>query len=183
MSTISKSTDISLRNITDDDLEKITRYEYSVSITEPHSDIVRLRQLYSESNLWNELAGAAAIVENHTSKFIGTCQFYRSAPCIHGLEIGYIIHDRSDRGKGYASQALRLLSDHLFSTRSSIHRLQLMIEVWNTPSWKVAERCGYIRDGLLRSSGFGENPADCFIYSRTKNDFEEEQKSSNGPLS
>jgi hypothetical protein len=28
-------------------------------------------------------------------------QFYRSGPGIHGLEIGYILHDEDDRGKGY----------------------------------------------------------------------------------
>ena len=138
MSVISESTDVSIRKINDGDLDKISAYEFSVSIIEPHSDLVRLRQLFSESNLWSELAGAAAIIENSTNRFVGTCQFYRAAPCIHGLEIGYIIHDRSDRGKGYASQALRLLSDHLFSTRANIHRQQLLIEAWNTASWKVA---------------------------------------------
>ena len=183
MSTISAAKNISIRQIEDGDLENIVAHEYSVSIVEPHSDMSRLRQLFAESSLWSELAGAVAIVENSTKRFVGTCQFFRAAPCIHGLEIGYIIHNKLDRGKGFASQSLRLLSDHLFSTRSNIHRHQLMIEVWNTPSWKVAERGGFISDGLLRSSGFGEDPADCFIYSRTRRDFEEELKSSNGPSS
>ena len=183
MNIISIARDVSIRKIEAGDLEKISAYEYSVSIIESHADLDRLRQLHSESSLWDEQAGAVAIVENSTKRFVGTCQFYRAAPCIHGLEIGYIVHDKSDRGKGFASQSLRLLSNHLFSTRTSIHRHQLMIEVWNTASWKVAERAGFIRDGLLRSSGFGEDPADCFVYSRTKRDFDEELKSSNGPSS
>ena len=65
--------------------------------------------------MWSDLAGAVAIIENASDRFVGTCQFYRSAPCIHGFEIGYIVHDKSDRGKGYAHQSLRLLSDHIFS--------------------------------------------------------------------
>ena len=47
-------------------------------------------------------------------------------------------------------------------------------EVWNTASWRLAERRGFVREGLLRSAGFGAaDPADCFIYSRTRKDWRE----------
>ena len=180
---ISKGTAISLRKIEVSDLDILTNYEYSASITEAHSDLEVLTQLYTDYRLWDVLAGAAAIIENKSSNMLGTLQFFRSAPCIHGLEIGYIIHKREDRGKGYAAQALRLLSDHLFSTSTSISRQQLLIEVWNAPSWKVAEHCGFIREGILRSSGFGDTPADRFIYSRTANDYHGETNSMNRPSS
>jgi len=180
---VSKARNVSLRKIYAGDLKRITEFEYSVSITEPHSNLDRLKQLYTETQLWSELSGAAAIVENSTNKLVGTCQYYRSAPCIHGLEIGYIIHDENDRGKGYASQALQLLSDHLFMKRPSIFRQQLLIEVGNTPSWRVAENCGFVREGILRNSGFGDNPANCFSYSKTKEDYEKEQNSLYGATS
>ena len=57
---------------------------------------------------------------------------------------------------GLRSQALRLFSDHLFSTKPQFYRQQLVIEVWNTASWKVAERSGFLREGVLRSCGFGD---------------------------
>ena len=60
--------------------------------------------------------------------------------------------------------------------RPQCYRLQLIIEVCNTASWRVAERCGYIREGLLRSAGFGHSdPSDCFIYSRTRKDWHEQR--------
>ena len=173
---------ISIRRIKQDDLPQIVPFPFSVSITEQHATLDRLRDLYSDSELWSEVAGAVAISENATRRLVGTCQFYRSAPCIHGFEIGYVVHGKSDRGKGYAAQALRLLSDHLFSSRPNIYRHQLLIEVWNTPSWKVAERSGFVREGMLRSCGFGEgDPGDCFVYSRTQKDYQRELSSSNGP--
>ena len=173
---------ISIRKISPDDFATISQFEYSVSITEPHSDIDRLAELHEETGMWAKDMGAVAIVENATQRMVGTLQHYRSAPCIHGQEIGYLIHSPDDRRKGYAAQALRLFSDLLFSTKPDSYRQQLIIEVWNTASWKVAERCGFLREGVLRSCGFGDDdPADCFVYSRTLTDYSQELASTNGP--
>ena len=173
---------VTVRKLIVSDLETVSDYPYSVSITEPASELARLMEIYNDSDMWLEDSGAVAIVETRSQKMVGTLQFYRSAPCIHGLEIGYLVHDPADRGKGYAAEALRLLSDLLFSTRPTFYRQQLIIEVWNTASWKVAERGGFVREGILRSSGFGEgDPADSFIYSRTLKDRRQELASDNGP--
>jgi len=130
--------------------------------------------------MWLDQSGAVAIVENTTGRRVGTSQFFRSAPCIHGFELGYIVHDSNDRGNGYATEGVRLLSDYLFRTMPTLCRQQLIIEICNTASWKVAERCGFLREGVMRSSDFGADPADSFLYSRTVRDYPEEQTSSNG---
>ncbi len=173
---------ISLRKLAPDDFQAISQFQYSASIAEPHSDPKRLAEIFDESGMWLDESGAVAMVENTTQRLVGTLQFYRSAPCIHGLEIGYVVHSPDDRRKGYATQALGLFSDLLYSVRSSFFRQQLIIEVWNTASWKVAENSGFIREGILRSCGFGEgDPADCFIYSRTQKDYSQAKASTNGP--
>lgn len=162
-----------LRPIAADDLPIIARYDYTVSITQSMASEAVLRKRFADSGFWDDEAGARAIEVD--GELVGTCQFYRSAPCIHGFEIGYIIHAPENRKKGHASEALRILSDTLFTDRQTCYRLQLIIEVWNTASWKVAERCGYIREGLLRSSGFGRgDPSDCFVYGRTRKDWHEQ---------
>jgi len=172
---------ISIRKLALSDLNTISRFEYSVSVTEPHGDPSRLAEIHQESGMWLEESGAVAIIENSTQRMVGTLQYYRSAPCIHGLEIGYVVHSPGDRRKGYTTEALRLLSDLLFSEQPNFFRQQLIIEVWNTASWKVAERSGFIREGILRSCGFGDgDPADCFVYSRTLKDFSQQMASSNG---
>ncbi len=184
MTLISTASKVSIRTIEPVDLALIARFEYSVSIAEPHGDLDRLRTMHGENGFWAELQGAVAVVELESGRMVGTCQYYRSAPCIHGLEIGYLIHSPDDRDKGYAAQALRLLSDHLFLNRLNLYRHQLVIEVWNTASWKVAERSGFVREGILRSCGFGDgDPADCFVYSRTRKDYTQELGSINGSAS
>lgn len=167
---------IAIRRIHAADLNAIGRFGFTVSITEPLTESSRLAETFEASGFWQAEAGAIAIVEVVTGRLLGTSQFYRSGPCIHGFELGYIIHDPADRRRGYASQAVRLFSDLLFDERPEVYRQQLMIEAWNTPSWKLAERCGFVREGLLRSSGFGSNdPADCFLYARTLKDWREER--------
>ena len=172
---------VALRRIRDEDLQTIATHEYSVSVTEPHSEVARLRELLDTTQFWSHESTAAAIVSLASDQMVGTIHCYRSAPCIHGLELGYVSHDANDYGKGYASEATRLFSDHLFGRDEAFFRQQLIIEVWNTASSKVAERAGFVREGILRSAGFGEDdPADAYIYSRTRKDFGQELASANG---
>lgn len=160
-------THVTLRRVGAADLDQIRPFAFTVSITEPLTDRTALEARFEDTGFWREDAGALAIEVG--GELVGTCQFYRSAPCIHGYEIGYIIHDTEKRGRGYATEALRRLTDLLFDERPNCHRLQLVIEVANLPSAKVAETCGYVREGLLRSAGFDlNNPSDCFVYSMTR---------------
>lgn len=178
---LSRGPRAALRRVRAADLSQIARFPFTVSITQPLTDPDALRQAFEATGFWGEGAGAVAIMDSATGRLLGTAQFYRSAPCIHGLELGYIIHDPAGRSKGYATDALRLFSDLLFAERPGVYRQQLLIEVWNTPSWKLAERCGFLREGVLRSSGFGQgDPADCLIYSRTFKDFESQRSSQMG---
>lgn len=165
---------VTIRRVEVADLEQISRFAFTVSITEPLSELATLTGVFNTSGFWAITSGAVAIVDTNDGRLLGTAQFYRSAPCIHGYELGYIIHDAADRGRGAASEAVKLFSDYLFETIPDFYRLQLIIETWNVASWKLAERCGFVREGLLRSAGFGvADPADCFIYCRTRKDWHE----------
>jgi RimJ/RimL family protein N-acetyltransferase len=167
-----------LRPIAGSDLPRIQPFPFTVSIVEPLTDAETLAARFRATGFWQADAGALAIEADGV--LVGTCQFYRSAPCIHGYEIGYIVHDPRHRGRGYARAALTLLSDRLFRERPDAYRLQLIIEVWNLASWRVAERAGFVREGLLRSAGFGQgDPADCFIYARTRKDWHAQHHAGN----
>ena len=65
-------------------------------------------------------------------------------------ELGYIVAPAA-RGRGVATAALRLLTDWAFSELAAL-RLELLIGVENQASKRVAERCGYEREGVLRST-------------------------------
>lgn len=48
-----------------------------------------------------------------------------------------------------------------------IHRVELYVEPWNEGSWKTAENCGYMREGLLRGwEEIGGVRKDMYMYSR-----------------
>jgi RimJ/RimL family protein N-acetyltransferase len=169
---------VTIRRIESADLAQIRPFAFTVSITRPLSELDALTQAFETAAFWADDSGAVAIVDSSDGRLLGTAQFYRSAPCIHGYEMGYIIHDPADRGRGAATEAVRLFSGYLFETIPGFYRLQLIIEVWNVASWKLAERCGFVREGLLRSAGFGAgDPSDCFIYARTRKDWHEARHS------
>lgn len=63
-------------------------------------------------------------------------------------ELGYIVLPGA-RGRGVATEALAQLTD--WAHADGMLRLELVIDVENAPSKRVAERCGYEREGVLRS--------------------------------
>lgn len=161
---------VRLRNIGLRDLKAASSHKFTLSIVEPATNLKRLRVLHDRHGFWTEDAGAVAIEAVADKRLLGTMQFYGSGPCIHGYEIGYVLHDEDDRGKGYASEAVRLFSDYLFEERPDCHRLQLIIETENFASARLAEACGYASEGTLRKAGYSspDEPSDCFIYSRVR---------------
>ena len=64
-------------------------------------------------------------------------------------ELGYVVL-AEERGRGVATDALRLLTAWAFAELDAV-RLELMISVENEASKHVAERCGYVLEGVLRS--------------------------------
>ena len=83
-------------------------------------------------------------------------------------ELGYMVAPEA-RGRGAATEALRQLTDWAFDR--GLIRLELRIDADNAPSVRVAERCGYTREGLLRSVHFKDGRrTDLLIYSRLPGD-------------
>lgn len=64
-------------------------------------------------------------------------------------ELGYSVAAFA-RGRGVATEALRLLTEWAFG--EGMLRLELLISAENAASKKVAERCGYVREGVLRNA-------------------------------
>jgi RimJ/RimL family protein N-acetyltransferase len=84
-------------------------------------------------------------------------------------ELGYVVAPAA-RGRGVATEALRQLTEWAFEELGML-RLELMINVENDGSKKVAERCGYAREGVLRSLHFKQDRwEDTEIWSRLATD-------------
>ena len=110
-----------------------------------------------------------AIVEPADRSFLGLAVAPRIDAAARTAELGYVVVPEA-RGRGIATLALGLLTDWAFSSLGAL-RLELLIGVENEPSKRVAERCGYVREGVLRSLSFKQGlREDTEIWSRLPSD-------------
>lgn len=85
------------------------------------------------------------------------------------VELGYLVGP-SFRGRGVATEALRRVTEWAFAELGAL-RLELFISVDNEASKRVAERCGYVLEGVLRSHHLkGDLREDCEIWSKLSTD-------------
>lgn len=90
---------------------------------------------------------AFAIVEN--GEFLGLALAPTIDRATLTAELGYVVTPAA-RGRGIATEALRRLTE--WALGEGMLRIELLISVDNVASQKVAERCGYVREGVLRSA-------------------------------
>jgi len=105
---------------------------------------------FQENGFWGDHQGILLI--SASDQIVGTIAFIHVG-CHDALEIGYAVFDEAHRRKGYATEALSLFTKYLFSTKR-INRLQVSIDPANTPSIRIAEKCGFVFEGVMRGAVF-----------------------------
>jgi RimJ/RimL family protein N-acetyltransferase len=118
---------------------------------------------------WQDGSRAGFAIRGRDAGFLGFAGFVE-LDLEHGEgEIGYMVTP-SARGRGIAPRALELLTRWGFDELGLI-RLELRIDVENPASERVAERTGYLRDGVLRNVHFKEGlRCDLAVWSRLRQD-------------
>lgn len=95
----------------------------------------------------------AVTPKDNKKKLIGHVSFIQTEPKYFlTWEIGYIFNP-SFQNKGYASEAARAIIKYAF-TELGAHRIVGHCNPENIPSWRVLEKCGMKREGLLRKNAF-----------------------------
>ena len=85
------------------------------------------------------------------------------------VELGYVVSPAA-RGRGIATRMLELLTRWAFDELGAV-RIALIIDVANPASERVAQRCGYVRDGVIRSTHLKNDVRiDAGIWSRLASD-------------
>lgn len=91
------------------------------------------------------------IYEIKINKIIGTCQLH-SINWIHrNAELQIRLGNKEARGKGYGSEAVRLLLDFAFKDLN-LYRVYLHVFQTNTTAIHVYEKIGFKKEGLLRKA-------------------------------
>jgi RimJ/RimL family protein N-acetyltransferase len=85
------------------------------------------------------------------------------------VELGYIVAP-SARGRGVATEMLRRLTEWALAELGAM-RIYLVINVDNPASERVAARCGYLREGVMRSLHLKQGTrVDAALWSRLPSD-------------
>ena len=88
------------------------------------------------------------------------------------MEIGYVLVP-TERGKGYCSEAVKIMVDYLFLSRD-IDRIQAHTHVKNAASQRVLEKAGFKKEGTIRKGLFARGEwGDWFLYSILREEWKE----------
>ena len=90
---------------------------------------------------------------DQADRLVGIMYFFKATPYFDGYEIGYRLFDLQSSGRGLMTEAL-LLCTYLLFVWKKINRLELKIFSENIGSKRVAQKCGYQYEGLLRGCDF-----------------------------
>lgn len=73
------------------------------------------------------------------------------------------------QSKGYGTEALSAMTEFCFEN-TELKRLWTQVDVRNVASWKMLEKCGYKREGLIRQGKMVNTWCDYYIYGILKTD-------------
>ena len=110
------------------------------------------RKQFQETGWWEGDLGRM-LITTRDGRMVGTIFFFKGMPYRAGYEIGYYLFRPEDHGKGYMSEALRIFAAYFFELKPA-PRLELGISVGNAGSRRVAERCGFTLEGVMRRQFF-----------------------------
>ena len=110
------------------------------------------------------------IVEKKDGSKIGSAGHFSTGEGL--LEIGFSIIP-SERGKGYCTEAVKILVDYLFLSNDVV-RVQARTDVRNVAAQKVLEKAGFAEEGVIRKSNFVRGEwRDMFLYSILREEWKE----------
>ena len=98
---------------------------------------------------------AMAIHERSGDRLVGTCAFSQ-LDADNGSALYHITIGESDAwGRGYGTDATRLMVDHAFEALG-LHRIALFVFEFNERAIRAYQRCGFVIEGRSRESIFRE---------------------------
>ncbi len=103
----------------------------------------------------------------YQGEIVGACGVMVDQHREHIGEMGYFI-DEEYWGKGIATEAVKKLEKIAFEELELI-RLEIRMEPENTASIKVAEKCGYSKEGLVKKAYLRDGVyRDCLLYAKVR---------------
>jgi RimJ/RimL family protein N-acetyltransferase len=142
------------------------------SIPQPYTQADARAWVAQAAHAWSDGAGCPfAVIDAATGRLVGGMGLRWNDRVNQVGEVGYWA--RADvRGRGVTTRALRLISDWALDA-AGCERLVLRADTRNVPSQRVAERAGFVREGVERAARFSPRQGrrvDFVVYSRLPTD-------------
>jgi RimJ/RimL family protein N-acetyltransferase len=110
------------------------------------------RRDFEQHGFWEKEEGMLVMID-HDEAIVGEIEFFPITNYLVGYELSYLLFGEQHSGKGYATEAVRLLTEYLFAGKRT-NRVQLNIHPDNAASRRVAEKAGYTLEGRMRGCWF-----------------------------
>jgi RimJ/RimL family protein N-acetyltransferase len=151
------SDEVSLRRVREEDLETLEKLTQEHGSTGEFAwfgwlDVLRWRRAWAEDRLLGEDPSALMVMRGEQVLGFVT---WRRRPATAGAfywVIGIAMLSEA-RGRGYGTQAQRLLARYLFA-HTTAHRIEAATETGNVAEQRALEKAGFSREGVSRGIGW-----------------------------
>ncbi|MBT8195293.1 MAG: GNAT family N-acetyltransferase [Bacteroidia bacterium] len=116
------------------------------------------------------------LIIKESKKLIGWCGYHTWYINHQRAELGYILTDSSEKGKGYMSEAIIPVIKFGFD-KMKLNRIEAFTGLENTPSIKLLNKFNFTFEGQLREHYFTKNKLeDSKLYSLLKSEYNSQIK-------
>lgn len=137
-----------------DNLSDAFLYPHTVNSTEQYLDSIL------EGT--TEQKGFVIALKN-TEEYIGQIDLFKIDWKNRSTELGIVIGMKEHLGKGYGTEAIKVLQDFVFNSLN-LNRLQLEVYDYNERAYKCYMKCGFKEEGRLRERYFKKGRYSDTIY-------------------
>ncbi len=149
-------TNLTLRAITRADLPRYVAWLNDPEVIE-HLSLFLPMNIDDETE-WYEAQRKNASVQNFAietkaGKHIGSVGLMNINQRVQSAELGIVIGEKSEWGKGYGQEAILLLLEYAFNTLN-LNRVYLRVDTNHPGAIKCYQRCGFVTEGEMRQVEF-----------------------------
>ncbi|MEZ4865827.1 MAG: GNAT family protein [Caldilineaceae bacterium] len=150
-----------LRAMTREDLERQCQFNNDVEVEvagggdPPLPQALARLQAEYDANVGSGGRDGTGFAIEADGKFIGQCALFNFDHVARRCELGITIGDKAYWGRGYGTDAVRLLLDYAFR-HHNLHRVALSVNSTNARAIGAYTRCGFVEEGRLRNHAWSD---------------------------
>ena len=172
---------VNLRAVEKKDLEEIMKWINNIEVTKYLSSFIfpvsRMEEeKYLEKMMNRNDKQKNLVIETKEGNYIGQITLDNIDWKNRNAELGIVIGNKEYWGKGYGTDAIKILLDHTFN-EINLYKVYLRVFDYNQRGVRCYEKCGFKEEGRLRKGQFyGGKYYDVILMGILKDEFEKMEK-------